>query len=68
MRCAGHVAHMGKMRNYTKFWSGNLKGRDHLEGLGVGGRIILYWILGKYGGKIWTGFILLSIGTSGRRL
>jgi hypothetical protein len=34
-----------------------LKGRDHSEDLGVDGRIILEWILGKYGGKVWTGFI-----------
>jgi hypothetical protein len=31
----------------TKFWSENLKGREHLEELGVDGRIILEWILGK---------------------
>jgi len=31
----------------TEFWSGNLCLRDHLEGLGVDGRIILKRILGK---------------------
>jgi hypothetical protein len=31
---------------HTVFWLENLKGRDHLEYLGVGGRIILEWILG----------------------
>jgi len=35
---------------YTKFLSENLKGRDHSEDPGVGGRIILEWILGKQGG------------------
>jgi hypothetical protein len=34
----------------------NLKGRGHLENLGVDGRIILQWILGKRDGKVWTGF------------
>jgi hypothetical protein len=32
---------------YTAFWSENLKWRDHLEDLGVDGKIILEWILGK---------------------
>jgi hypothetical protein len=33
----------------TKFWSENLKGRDHSEDLGIDGKIILEWILGKQG-------------------
>jgi len=32
---------------HTKFLSENVKVRDHVEGLGVDGRIILEWILGK---------------------
>jgi hypothetical protein len=32
---------------YTVFWLENLKGRDHLEALGVDGRVIFKWILGK---------------------
>jgi hypothetical protein len=32
----------GDMR--TKFWSENLKRREHLEDLGADGRIILEWI------------------------
>jgi hypothetical protein len=32
---------------HTKFWLGNLKARDHWEGLGVNRIIILDWILGK---------------------
>jgi hypothetical protein len=31
----------------SKFWSENLKGRDHSEDLSVDERIILEWILGK---------------------
>jgi hypothetical protein len=41
----------------------NLKGRDHSEELRINGRIILEWILGKLGGKVWTEFIWLRIGT-----
>jgi hypothetical protein len=36
---AGHVAHMGEMKN-TRFWSESLKGRDHLEDLGIDRKII----------------------------
>jgi hypothetical protein len=42
-----------------------LKGIDHLEDLGIDGKIILKLILRKQGGKVWTGFVWLRIGTSG---
>jgi hypothetical protein len=45
----------------TKFWSVILKGRDNSEDLGVDGRIILDWILGKWVGKEWTAIIWLRI-------
>jgi hypothetical protein len=32
---------------HTEFWSKSLKERDHLEELGVAGRIILKFILNK---------------------
>jgi len=35
----------------TKFWSENLKG-DHAQDLGVNGRTISEWILGKEGPKV----------------
>jgi hypothetical protein len=37
---------MLEMRN-TKVWMENAKGRDHTEDLGVDGKIILEWMLGK---------------------
>jgi len=43
----------------------NLKGRGHAEELGVNGRIISECILGKWVGKVWTGFIWLRVGTRG---
>jgi hypothetical protein len=43
-----------------------LKGRALSEDLVVDGTIILEWILGKLGGKMWTGFIWFRIGNSGR--
>jgi len=50
---------------HTKFLSENLNGGDHLEDLDVDGKTILEWILGKYDGKVWTGFIWFGIGSSG---
>jgi hypothetical protein len=41
MRWARHVANMGRGEAYTWFWWENLRERDHLGDLGVGGRIIL---------------------------
>jgi hypothetical protein len=43
---------------------GNLKERDHFEDIGIDEKIVLEWILGKWGGKLWTGYIW----TSGRVL
>jgi hypothetical protein len=39
--------------------------QGHSEDLDVDGWIILKWILGKQGGKVWTGCIWLRVGTSG---
>jgi hypothetical protein len=50
---------------HTVFWLVNLNGRYHLEDLGVDGKVIVEWILGKQRGRMWTGCIWLRIGTSG---
>jgi hypothetical protein len=47
------------------FWLDNLKGRDHFGDLSIDGKIMLEWTLGKYDGRLWTGFIWLRTGTSG---
>jgi hypothetical protein len=65
MKWAGHVALMGEMRHAHKIWMGDLKERDHLKDIDIDERIILERILGKWGGKVWTVCIWLSIGTSG---
>jgi hypothetical protein len=46
------------------FWLKNLKERDHLESLSINGKRILEWVLGKYTGKMWSGFVLIWIGPS----
>jgi hypothetical protein len=55
---------MGNMRNEYIVWLENLKGRNHLEDLGIDGKIILEWMLGKWG-KAWIECIWLRIGTGG---
>jgi hypothetical protein len=45
----GYVAHMR-----TQFWLESLKEGDDLEDLGVDERIILKFILRKWGGRVWT--------------
>jgi len=49
MRWAGHVARVGRREVHTGFWWRNLRGKDHLGDRGVDGRIILRWILRKWG-------------------
>jgi hypothetical protein len=39
-----------RLELHKKFWSENLKGRAHWEGVIVDGKIILEWILGKWCG------------------
>jgi hypothetical protein len=45
-----------------------MKGRDHFEDLDVDGRIILEWMFGKWGWKMWTGCIWLMLRNSVRLL
>jgi len=48
----------------TIFWLENLKGRDQSHDLGVGGRTISEFILGKYGGKVRNSSGLSSVAGS----
>jgi hypothetical protein len=55
-----------RKKEHKKSLQGKLTGRDHSVEPGVDGRAILEWILGRQGGKMWTGHIRLRTGTSGR--
>jgi hypothetical protein len=46
---------------------GDLMERNHLEDLGINGRIILQFILKKLDEEAWTGLLWLRIGTGGWR-
>jgi len=59
---------MGREEVHTRFWWGNLREREHLEGLGVDGRIILKCIFKKWNWGAWTRLIWLRIGTDGGHL
>jgi hypothetical protein len=58
--CSVHGGHNKIVNTFV----GNLKGTDHSKGIGVGGRIILKWILGN---RVWEliGFIWFRTGTGG---
>jgi hypothetical protein len=50
-----HVWETGEV--HTGFWWGDLRERDHLEVLGIDGRIMLKWILKKWDGEAWAALI-----------
>ena len=50
-----HVWETGDL--HTGFWWGDLRERNHLEYLGVDGRIILKLEFNKWDGESWTGLI-----------
>jgi hypothetical protein len=48
MRWTEHMAHIKELRNATKFWSGNLKGRNHWEVI-----VLDCWEIGGGEAKEW---------------
>jgi len=68
MRWAGDVARIGRGEACTRFWWGNLRGRDHWGETGTDGKIILRWILRKWAVGLLTGSSWLRIGTGGGHL
>jgi hypothetical protein len=53
---------------HVTFWLENMKGRDHLGEVSIGGRLTLKLILKKQSGRMWIGFTWLRTGTSGMLL
>jgi hypothetical protein len=58
-----HVWRTGQV--HTGFWWVNLREEVYVEDVGIDGRLILKWIFEIYR-RVWTGFLLLRIGKSGR--
>jgi hypothetical protein len=65
MTWAGLVACMAKVRNAYTILVVKPEGKSHLKDLGVDGSIILKWIFGKKGWRVWIEFSWLMIGTGG---
>jgi len=55
----------GRGEAYTGFWWGNPRERDHLEDLGIDGKIILRWIFRKLDVGARTGSSWLRTGRGG---
>jgi hypothetical protein len=68
MSWEANIAGIGKMRSACNPLDKNHKGRDHMEDFGIDEITILKWKLKKYGVCVWTGFIRLRMGSSGRLL
>jgi hypothetical protein len=65
VRCEGQVARMIKVRNACSVFVRKRGREKHLEDIGVDEIKTLERILEKVGGKVWTGCMWLTIGTSG---
>jgi hypothetical protein len=56
---------MGRRGMHVGYCWESQKEREHWEDQDVGEWTILRWILERYDGVVWTGFIWLRIRTSG---
>ena len=62
------MARMGERRGVYRVLVGKPEGKNHLEDLGVDGRITLRWIFRKWDVWAWTRLSSLTIWTGGMHL
>jgi hypothetical protein len=62
----GNACSMQRLEICTEFWLKSLKEREHSEDVGVSMGIILRWILGKCGVRVWHSSMWLRIRIGGR--
>jgi len=65
MRWADIVAYMGYRRGAYRVFVCNVMERDHMEDLGLDGKVVLKWIFREWDGEAWTGLLCFRIGTGG---
>jgi hypothetical protein len=58
----------GEMRNTCKILVAKPEGKRPPGRPKRNGKILLKWIMRKYGGKVWNGYIWLRTGTNGELL
>jgi len=63
MKWVGHLARVGERRSAYRVLVGKPEGKNHLEGPGIDGRIILKWISMKWDVWACSGLICLRIVT-----
>ena len=56
---------MGDRRVAYRVFVCDVMERDHMEDLGLDGKVILKRIFRKWDGEAWTGLLWLRIGTGG---
>lgn len=57
----GHVARVRIMKNSDRVLVGNVMGKQHLQDVGVDGRIVLKLIVEKSCGRVWFRFLWLEL-------